>query len=297
MYNLTRLPLLLIMILVTAQPGQAHPTGNMVIHREHLLWSYVYPLDDPEHHACVMIWDKKSEPKTYIISEFPASDWMIYASAESLYLIERRYLADKDEFQFRVLKGNLSEKPWEIWPWTDDLWRTGEAGFIMESDHSMIFCAYPDVLRMVKGGKPEKYLETDQPVRKVKEVSDGNLLLLGESHCDLVNPSGVILRTWNKLLKQYPDDPPLNRNMIFDADYLNGKLVIAYWGNRSFELFSGRNERKILKKFDPPWAPHWVAFEGKTVYLFASCIEAGKNPRPQLLKYDEKLTEVWVEER
>ena len=278
--------------------GCTHPAGNMIVHGDYLLWPYVYPVDDPEHHACVMIWDKKSAPKPYIISKYPASDWMLYSDNLNLYLIERRYIPEKDGFQFRILKGKVNESPSEIWPWTDDKRRTGEGGFYMESDNSMIFCSFPGIFRMEKDAQPAELFSVDRPVKKLRLISENNMLLIGDNHCHLATTDGKILKTWEHLLLPAPDDPPLGRNMIFDADYLKGDLLIGYWGNRSFELLPADNKKIILKKFDPPWAAHWVAFDGKDIYLFASSIEAGRNPRPKLLKYNDeqngKITEVWA---
>jgi hypothetical protein len=274
---------------------QAHPTGNMIVFKDHILWSYVYPLNDPSHHACVMIWDKKSKPREFIVSEYASSDWMLYGSENDLYLLERRYISSEETFEIRILKTDLSEKPVEIWPWMKDTWRIGEGGYWMESDSSMVFCSHPGIYRISRNEQPTVFLDLRTPIIKMHPLRDGKILTISESGCSLITKNGRIIQKWNSLLKDGPEDPPLNRNQIFDADYRNGKLLIAYWGNRSFEMITEKEGRIVIKKLSSPWASHWVTFDDNVMYLFASSIEAGKNPRPRLLKYDGHFTEVWTE--
>ena len=65
-----------IISMIFMSSGYAHPTGNMITVGENVLWSYINPISDTNHHACVMIWSKNSKPKLFIKSEFPGSDFM-----------------------------------------------------------------------------------------------------------------------------------------------------------------------------------------------------------------------------
>jgi len=69
----------------------AHPTGNMVAVGESVFWSYINPINDPNHYACVMIWTKGSQPIVFFQSEYAASDFMLYNNQEEIYLIERKF--------------------------------------------------------------------------------------------------------------------------------------------------------------------------------------------------------------
>ena len=70
----------------------SHPTGNMITVGEHVLWSYIDPVDDSRHHACVMIWTPSQQPRVLIRSEYPASDYMLYHKNGDVYFFERRYV-------------------------------------------------------------------------------------------------------------------------------------------------------------------------------------------------------------
>jgi hypothetical protein len=278
-------------------PSMAHPTGDLISVDESVLWSYVSPVDDPGHHACVMKWQEGAAPEVLFRSAYEASDYMLYNRGKVVYIIERRFVQATDSFQSRLLKMTMGEKPVEIWAWFDDAWRVGEGGFVMESDDRMIFATYPAVYSLEKGGKPEQYsVKLPAPVNGLREVADNQLLLMGEASCWLVDRKGEVVKTWNNLLNEQVDNAPLNRNRIFDFDYRNGDLLMAYWGQRSFETISGSGERTTLASYADPLTPHWVSYHGNGKLLFASELRFdGSNPKPHLvlMKPDGKIVEIW----
>ena len=272
----------------------AHPTGNLTVFRDHVLWSYVYPIEDEDHHACIMIWDKKNEPIPFRISEYEASDWMMYAGEDYLYLLERRYIGSKNLYQARVFKTNLNSQPVEIWPWFDDHWLVGEGGFIMTSDEEMIFCTYPAMYIFEKNDTPQITTLWESPIKKIRSLPGDQLLLISDSTTWYLDSEMNVIHSWEDLLMELNEAPPLNRNQIFDMDYYNGDLLIAYWGKRSFELISFENDRNLLLELNPPFTPHWVAIDHDYMYLFASTIEPGQPITPILLQHhEEKLKLIW----
>src|SRR5690606_24328814 len=112
----------------------AHPTGNMITVGENVLWSYINPLNDSNHKACVMVWKKGSEPKVLIQSEHTASDFMLYNQKEDIYIIERMFSENTADFMVRVLKTKVDGKTAIIWDWFNDDFRIGEGGFFMLTD-------------------------------------------------------------------------------------------------------------------------------------------------------------------
>ncbi len=267
----------------------AHPTGNMITVEEHVLWPYINPIDDREHHACVMICDKNSEPKVFIQSEFPASDYMLYNDQDNIYIIERKYLQSTQEFKIRVLKTMIGTKPKVIWNWFKDEWRIGEGGFFMLSDNHIVFGNYPDIYSLEKGKKPSRYFEFDQPIQRIRAVENDQILLLGDSACYLTQQNGTVLKQWLKLMDNDIKNAPLNRNQIFDADYQNGTLLFAYWGKRSFELIDESGKQQTILHQTEPLTPHWVAFLDNKKLLFSSrLIFDGSTPKPYLVLLNEK---------
>ena len=163
----------------------AHPTGTMIIVGDHVLWPYTNPVDDPDHKACIMIWNKNSQPELFIRSQYPASDYMLYSRESEIYIIERKYLRATEGFEVRVLKATIGEKPEVIWDWFKDDWRIGEGGFFMLSDLQMVFGQYPDVYTLQKGGTPTKYFDFKQAIKRIRAVENNQLLLLGDNACYL----------------------------------------------------------------------------------------------------------------
>jgi hypothetical protein len=260
----------------------AHPTGNLVSAGKYLLWPYVSPIDDPDHHACVMIWQEGTDPEVLLRSEHPASDFMLSSRGNEIHIIERRYLPSSQTFEIRVMKMTIGEHPVVMWDWFLDEWNTGEGGFYMPSDEQIVFVKYPHLYIRSKGEAPVRHFEPGTAVKRLRALPGDQLLLLGDSDCWLTDLRGTILRSWSGLLEPEVEDAPLNRNQIFDADYRNGELLLAYWGRRSFDLIAG-GTREVLVQQREPLTPHWVAFHGDRACLFSSTlIFDGSNPRPFL---------------
>lgn len=277
----------------------AHPTGNMITVGDNALWSYINPINDPNHKACIMIWNKNSKPKIFIQSEYSASDFMLYNNHNEIYIIERRYLQTTQDFEIRVLKTTIDTKPKVIWNWFKDKWRIGEGGFFMLSDSKMVFGKYPEIYSIKKGEIPIKYFEFDQPIKRIRAIENNRILLLGNNDCYLTQQNGIILKQWNELADNQVKNAPLNRNQIFDADYKNGKLLLAYWGKRSFELIDETGEQQNILQQSEPLTPHWVAFLGNEKLMFSSkLVFNGSTPKPYLIslkgKNDKKV--IWNEQ-
>ena len=266
----------------------AHPTGNMITVGENVLWSYINPINDPNHYACVMIWTKGYQPKVFIQSEYPASDFMLYNKQNEIYIIERKFLQASDEFQIRVLKSTIGSKPKVIWNWFKDDNRIGEGGFFMLSDNQMVFGKYPEIYSLKKGEQPTKHFEFDNPINRIRAVENNQILLLGDNSCYLVQQNGDILKQWSDLIDPTLENAPMNRNQVFDADYYKEDLLLSYWGRRSFDLIDASGKREIILQQSEPYTPHWVAFWNKEKLLFSSqLIFDGSTPKPNLSLLDE----------
>ena len=94
----------------------------MITVGKHVLWSYVSPIEDSDHHASVMIWSPNSKPRIFLKSEFVASDYMFSSNEEHIYIIEQRYLQNTDKYEIRIFKTRIDEEPLEIWSWFEDEW-------------------------------------------------------------------------------------------------------------------------------------------------------------------------------
>ncbi len=277
---------LIILTLIVTLPAMAHPTGNMIQVGEKVLWSYIHPVDDPNHHACIMIAGKDSEPELFLKSEYPASDYMLSHKGNEIYIIERRYLQARQEFETRILKSKAGEEPTEIWSWFKDEWRLGEGGFFMVSDTQIVFGSYPEVYSLTKGGTPTKYFGFSDAVKRIRDTENNQILLLGNKACYLVQHDGTIVKQWDELIDKAVTDAPLNRNQVFDADYHKGKLLLAYWGQRSFVMIDESGKRNIIWQQTEPLTPHWVSFWGDKLLLFSSeFIFDGSTPRPHLVLF------------
>jgi hypothetical protein len=221
---------------------------------------------------------------------------MLYQKNEQVYIMERRFNATSKN-EIRILKSSIGETPEEIWPWSELDLRIGEGGFFMPSDHEIIFVSYPNIYQLEKGFEPKIYVEFQNPIKRLRALDDQKLLLLGDGKAWLTTKNGEVIEHWNDLLLNDVTDAPLNRNQIFDIDYQDGELLMAYWGNRSFDTIDSSGNRNVIIKFDEPITPHWLAYFGDNKLLFASkLIMDGSNPKPHLLmqNIDHGIKKIWT---
>jgi hypothetical protein len=220
----------------------------------------------------------------------------MYNRNDEIYIIERRFVQSSQKFEARILKTRIGEEPKQIWAWFEDKWRIGEGGFFMKSENEIVFGSYPEISILKKGGEPTRLFEFKEPIKKIRCVPEDNLLLLGDDKSWLTDLQGNKITQWENLTLDSVQNAPLNRNHIFDADYKNGKLLLANWGNRSFDILDSDGNRISFIQQNEPLIPHWVAFWGENKFLFSSkFVFNGSNPEPHLLLYTankEKIT-IW----
>jgi hypothetical protein len=294
--QMQKFQIIFVSLLFYAIGGFCHPTGNLITLGEHVLWSYINPINDPNHHACIMIWTKDTSPKVFLQSEEEASDFMLSTTKNEIYIIERKYVQSTDHFEIRVLKSTIESQPHVLWDWFSDEYRIGEGGFFMFSDTEMVFGKYPGIFILKKGGTPQKYFEFPHPIKRIRSVEKNLILLLSDSACFLTRPNGNLIKQWDQLIENNIENAPLHRNQIFDADYANEELLLAYWGKRSYDLIYSDGNRKTIEQQSEPLTPHWVAFWKNNKLLFSSkLIFDGTTPQPHLILLNEqnKPTVIW----
>jgi hypothetical protein len=288
----------ILLYLSIAFPAFAHPTGGMVVIDGRLLWSYVCPIEDADHHACVMLWDEESGVRPWLTSAFPASDWMLAPAPEGkVYLVERYFDQARQANRARLLTATVGAEPEVIIPWFDDAHRFGEGGFAALGDGRFLFARYPNLYVLDRDGSATMWKEWSEPVYGLKQTQGGSLLIRGESVAWLTTHDGTVLESWPGLLQELTTEPPFMGNRVFDADHADGSLWIAYWGKRRFEVLRG-DARTVIKSFDAPWLPHAVAVDDRSAFMLASTIAPGGDGgiRPSLwhLK-DDSLRLLWCE--
>jgi hypothetical protein len=290
--------LVILLSLLIACTAFAHPTGSMVVIEGRLLWSYICPVEDPDHHACVMIWDEESGIRPWVTSTFPASDWMMAPAPDgNVYLVERYFDQARQTHKVRLLTSAVNAEPQVLIPWFDDTHRFGEGGFAALGDGRFIFARYPDLYVLNLDGSASIWRKWPEPVVGLKQTHNGFFLIRGESDAWLTTRNGTVLESWSGLIQELTAEPPFMGNRVFDADHADGSLWLAYWGKRRFELIKGTN-RTIIKSFDDPWLPHAIAADGRSVFLLASTItpDGGQGIRPNLWHLrDDSLELLWGE--
>ncbi len=294
--RMLRFTLLLVQLVVTlCSIIIAHPTGNMILSNGSLYWPYIDEISDKNHYACVMKWDKTNKPKVVLKSQFPASDFMLFDKSNQMFIIERRFVQTEDKFKIRLLKLSIDDTVSEVWGWIEDKWRVGEAGFYIDESNNLLFAKYPNMYKMDKDLNVSLIFESQNPIKKVRNVDSDKLLLFLGDEIWLTDVRFNLLKKWKTLIDTTVTDSFLGMNSVFDADYINEKLVYAYWGKRTFELIDSLQKREVLLQTNNPFIPHWVAIDNDVFYLFSSNLSMhGDTPRPYLIQYDKGIIkEIW----
>jgi len=280
----------------------AHPLGDIYSFEEDLYWVYVCPIQSQGHQACVMKLNKGGKIEEVIRSKRGASDWILSRSVENqLYFIER-YYSDTDgahvSKMYRLKDGIISE----VTDWYKDEHRIGEGGFIVLDNNDVVFASRGKIKIKDKNGNIYDWPKFSEYLQKFRVLHDGTMLLIQEKAITQIDVQGKVLKQWKGLIQKQEGNPPIMGNRIFDADYQDGKLYIAYWGNRRFEEVTADGKRKLLKQYDVkgPWIPHSISAHQGKVYGLASHL-MGQNPRnihPELSEFKKtKSKVVWRKNR
>lgn len=280
---------LLFISLCLAAPAAAHPTGTMLVVDGRLVWSYVCPVEDPGHHACIMVWDEEAGARPWLTSEHPSSDWMMAPAPDGeVYLVERYFDQARQANKVQLSKASVGATPELLIPWFDDAHRFGEAGFAALGDGRFLFARYPNLYVLGADGAASIWKAWPEPVHGLKQTQDGSLLIRGESAAWLATRDGTVVESWTGLLQELGTEPPFMGNRVFDADHADGSLWIAYWGKRRFEVIRG-GARTVVKALAHPWLPHAVATDGRSAFLLASTIAPGEDLgiRPGLWQFKD----------
>lgn len=281
---------------VGAFSSSAHPTGSVLAIGETLVWSYVNPIGDAEHHGCVMIWRDGEAAKVWLTSERTGSDWMMARKSDTaVWLIERFQDPAIDRHRFRVLEAVVGEKPEVVRDWALDEHRVGEGGFTMLSENEILFARYPDVFVMELGSAPRLWKPNLPSVNGLRALEDGRLLLRLEDGAVVVSADGEAEREWRSLRSESLDaEFPFGGNRIFDVALRDDELWLAYWGMRRFDRWTNGSNGETILQLDAPWLPHAVATSSMGTFLLASSFDPGNEVRPRLWRWREGALElIW----
>ena len=275
--------------------------GSVLALGEKLLWTYVWPVGDVPHHACVMVWDEQQGARPWLVSRHQASDWLLAPDgAGGVYLVERRYLGARDAHEIRLLHAQTGEEPTELYPWAADPDRVGAGGFAVLGEDALLYARYPGLFTLSLDGTSlegtRQPWEADGPdtVLALRRLADGRLLLRGEDEIWLVGADGAPEHRWTGLLEEGGETPSIGGNQLFDADLGAGGLWVAYWGRRRFERHDAGGRRRVLLQLQAPWVPHGVAVNGHEAFMLASSIEPGVGIEPRLWRWkDGRARLIW----
>ncbi|NMM47491.1 hypothetical protein [Marinigracilibium pacificum] len=283
-----------LIVIITIPDIFAHPAGSMVIFKNTLLWSYVYPIESSNHKGCIMMWDETTpnEPIPWLISDSSGSDFFLDVYNGHLYIIESR--TKGNSFEYRLFQTNeLNKKPIVISDWFESNLHPGNYGFIMTGENKFLFASYPYLYLKRPDNISEKIQFPETKIKKIKRTSSGDFLIITEQSTIICDSSLNIIHKWKSLIDKSANSPPLGINTIFDYDGNQKNIYLADWGKRTLRKVDKQGSSTDLFSFSPPYTPHLVIKNDNNIFVLASTI--GDNQIiPMLIKYSpEKTVIIW----
>jgi len=260
---------------------RCHPAGDMIYADGYLAWSYVNPDKMESHYAAVYLMNPDEEISILMTSKHRGSDFYMSFLNGKVWYLESWYNNASDRYHLRVLSGIMGEKPAEVWPERSvEKWHIGGNGFYMESDTSLVF-AFDGLISYTKSGKIAPIPSPGADIFNVRE-SRNHILFQQYDKLYCYNRELEEVQVWKETILPDVVNPPLNRNAIFDFDYLQGELLLANWGNSSVDVIRVSGRRDIVKRVQMPYTFHLVAFGDGKIYALASSIHPPNPILPRL---------------
>lgn len=251
----------------------SHPSSSMIYSSGNLYWVYISPIKDVNHKAVIMKWNENDGVSTFYVSKHSASDLTLSISSDGFYVLESYYT--NNEYFTRLLKKTEEGNLIEAIPWFTTSERLDQHGIYVDSNEQIIFCDFPKISVRKSDGSITEWKEFDFDIHSLSAEGNNQFLLRGETKALLIDSDGNKLQEWNNLLENPISDLPFRGNIIYDIDYGNGQLLIAYWGKRKFDLIKDGN-RTTLKELFHPYIPHSALINGDEYFLLASTIAPGE---------------------
>ena len=269
---------LLLMILAGIQNVNAHPWGGLVIDEEgNIYFTFICPMVDDEHYACVWKIDTEEELREVLRSGRSPSDIILTRTPDRIiYGAERTGQAPNHLNSLWMISGAENSPLIEPASNSDEFFIqayavTGDGSVYFARD-SRIFIRKPD--RQIE----ELPFETESGRIQLLTVSpNGELYILAGDNLYKQDANSISLIAEN-LREDNPKNIPFpGANILFDmAVDRDGNVFIAYYGNRQIIQVYPDGERKVILEAKAPWSPHGVDVFNGEVFVLESTLGDGK---------------------
>ncbi len=276
MKRLFKTIILTLVIISFSEMGNAHPWGGLVIDAKgNLYFTFICPLVDDDHYACVMKINSASQLEEVLKSRRSPSDIILERTNNyTIYAAERNgsqpnysnTLWKLEEGNFSQLLNTSNQDLFHIQSYSVD-----ESGRIYFAKGNQIW------VKENSDSEPELFFESNERIGLLKRSPTGFLYFMSGDKIYSYKDGTHSLVAKN-LKKSDPEDLPFQgANIFFDMVIdKNENIYLAYYGNREVLKLSPSGEVTSILKSEAPWSPHGIDIYDGDLFVLESTIGAGK---------------------
>ena len=254
----------------------AHPWGGLVVDNQgDIYFSFVCPMWNDEHYACIWKLDKNNNLTTAIQAKSTPSDFIVSRSAS-----RQIFAAERSGKNARLWQLENSEWTSLVEP-TNDRQRFNARAFTVNDNGEVIF-AYKNELYLRNKARKISKLKNNQKLGGVQSLgwksNQLSILDYNQGAIKLLYMDGTVKTIVDRLKKASPGNLPFKgANVLFDFAFDNdGNGYVAYYGDRKILKISPQGKTSTFLESEDIWLPHGVDVYQGDVYVLESTYEKSK---------------------
>ncbi|MGB0346250.1 MAG: hypothetical protein ACPGGA_02120 [Balneolaceae bacterium] len=272
-----KLPFLLLLVLsLNSESSYSHPWGGLVIDNlGNIYFSYICPLIDNGHFACVLKLDSNNEITEILKSDRSPSDIILSRNpARIVYAAERSGRSPNYRNFLWKIDPNGNEMIIQSFDrdneFTIQSYAVDFDEIIYYSRLGQVFSSYSNSEIIFEFDVDRIQLMSLSPKGVLHIIADDNLYKLIDSELQLIATN---LRVEN------PDNIPFQgANILFDMSIdEQSNVYLAYYGDRKILKVTNTGEISTVYESEAPFSPHGVDLFDGEIFILESTLGNGKS--------------------
>ncbi len=261
----------LLLAILTFDLSESHPWGGLVVDQNgDIYFTFICPLVDDDHYACVMKIDSGLELSEVLKSSRSPSDIVLSRTPyRKIFAAERTGISPA----YRNTLWNIQGNPSQVLSTSNqDLFHiqalaVTDSGSVYFAKSNQIF------LKETFSDAPVLIYELENRISLITYIGNERLYVISGGTLFLIEGNEV-KPIANGLRKDSPDNLPFRgANILFDITVDDDEnAYIAYYGNREVLKISPDGNIETILTAEEPWSPHGVDFYKGELYVLESTI-------------------------
>ncbi len=259
-----------------AQKAETHPWGGLAIDSDgNLYFTFICPLVDEDHYACVMKIDSFSVLSEVLKSSRSPSDIVLERTPNhTIYAAERT----GSQSSYRNTLWKLNSDTFEQALSTINQSMFHIQAYALDNEGRIYFSKENQILvKENLSATPKLLIESDERISLIEWGPSEVLYFMARGNIYKYQNQKKQLIVEN-LRKPDPDNLPFQgANIFFDMVVdENENIYLAYYGNREILKVDTAGKVTSILSSEAPWSPHGIDIYNGEIYVLESTIGDGK---------------------